>query len=740
MKKISHFTSLAMFGAFFLLSGSFTAQAQHKSPDVGASFSAKTTGTEAALKAKFAEHRNQMRKIPEFEQKMEDYMSSGFQSNLDAKIYNRFKINQTAMELPGVALVDCPDGDVFLANQDDVDAFGALGCTEVTGDLIINDSGNSPKITDLTPLSSLTTVAGIFRVTASQLSSLAGLSNLNTVGYLHIVGCNALTNLIGLSGLTQCTGLVNNDNPCSCAAEQNVILYNASLINFVGLSNLSSVNSGLFIHNNNALHNANGLSGLTYIGGALAFQDNPSLQNVSAMSSLTTVVRDLVFRRCQALKNFNGLQNLTSVGAWAIADDMDMLKNFEGLSGLSYIGGRLWVINNNALKNLEGLSSLSSLGEIWLENNASLMTTAGMSNQVQSVGALWILNCPALKNLEGFSGIQSVGSHLVLLENNSLQNVDGLSSLTHLGGDLFVVVNPSLKNINGLSSLTTVSGRIVLAVLPSLQNVNSLSSLTTVGGDIILDDNASLQNVDGLSNVTSVVGLMILQGLPALQNIDGLSGLTWVGALMGMAACPLITNIDALSNLTQVDGVLGMIFMDGLQNLDGLSNVTSAGELWIFENPSLTSCCGIYQLLCADPPACTAPAVGGPIDIFNNGSGCTQADIIAGGPCAPPSAPGLQSPFNTTIDASTGGEGFSVYPNPAKDELVIRLNELITGPAQVKITNSLGQTLWQEQITEAGAVFTRTIRLDAIPSVKPGLYFVTILHNGEVHSRQVVVR
>jgi hypothetical protein len=96
--------------------------------------------------------------------------------------------------------------------------------------------------------------------------------------------------------------------------------------------------------------------------------------------------------------------------------------------------------------------------------------------------------------------------------------------------------------------------------------------------------------------------------------------------------------------------------------------------------------------------------------------------------------------FYQTIAANTDGEGFSVYPNPAKDELVIRSNGLLTGPAQVKITNSLGQTLWQEQITEAGAVFTWTIRLDAVPSVKPGLYFVTILHNGEVHSRQVVVQ
>lgn len=79
-------------------------------------------------------------------------------------------------------------------------------------------------------------------------------------------------------------------------------------------------------------------------------------------------------------------------------------------------------------------------------------------------------------------------------------------------------------------------------------------------------------------------------------------------------------------------------------------------------------------------------------------------------------------------------------PRLPKSDPSNRSNGLLTGPAQVKITNSLGQTLWQEQITEAGAVFTRTIRLDAVPSVKPGLYFVTILHNGEVHSRQVVVQ
>lgn len=645
MKKIFLLkkNNLALFWALFLLIGSLTAQAQHKSLDPGTAF-----------KTKLAEHRNLLRKQSEYDQKIPAYVP------VRPPSLTRFKVSQEALRSNA-----CPPGDVFLANQDDVDAFGALGCTEVTGNLIIDDSGSSPKITNLTPLSSLNTVTGIFQVTAAQLSSLAGLSSLNTVGYLHIIGCSALTNMSGLSGLTECNGPVVN--PCSCAPQHNFIRDNASLVSLTGLSNLGSVNSGLFFYDNPSLQSVNGLSGLSYIGGALVIQNNASLKNVHGLSSLTTVVRDLVVRQCPALKNLIGLQNLSSVGIWCIIENNNLLKNMVGLSGLTSIGGRLMIDNNATLKNLEGLSALTTVGElVWVENNATQ------------------------------------------------------------------------KNLEGLSSLTSTNG-IIAYFLPELQNLNGLPGLTN-WGVIDIFECASLKNIDALSNVTGIDVYILLQGLPSLKNINGLSNLAWVGETFGMAVCPSITNIDALSNLTVVDGLFGIILMDNLQNLDGLSNLTSVGQasgddLWIFENHALTSCCGIYQLLCADPPTCSADAVGGSVVIFNNGASCTEADIKAGGPCSSQFSPPVED-RSVNGDAAANSTVFSVYPNPATSQVTVELGD-VEGAAMLSVFDVLGRQVAQRQI-EAGVV-----RFDMeLPKARfpVGKYFVRLATASEVLTRVLVVQ
>jgi len=268
-----------------------------------------------------------------------------------------------------------------------------------------------------------------------------------------------------------------------------------------------------------------------------------------------------------------------------------------------------------------------------------------------------------------------------------------------------------------------------------------LSGLTYCAG-IDIYNCASLKNIDALSNITAVDWYLLLQALPSLKNINGLSNLNWTGAF-GMAFCPLITNVDALSNLTVV-GFFGIILMDNLQNLDGLSNLTSVGEatgddLWVFQNPSLTSCCGIYQLLCADPPTCSTDAVGGSIVIYDNGAGCTEAEIIAGGPCAPPAAQPLED-RSQFVDALENNTTFSAYPNPAKDALTIRVAALETGTAQLRISNSLGELLWEKQLSDVSAATALTVQVQDFATPQAGIYFVTLVNNEQVFTRQIVVQ
>jgi hypothetical protein len=92
------------------------------------------------------------------------------------------------LALPGPALAQvCSPADFFLVNQAAVNAF-PQGCTEVSGNLVLAVSGQTPTdITDLSPLSALTSVGGDLHIAFNPaLTSLDGLSALISVGSLAI--------------------------------------------------------------------------------------------------------------------------------------------------------------------------------------------------------------------------------------------------------------------------------------------------------------------------------------------------------------------------------------------------------------------------------------------------------------------------------------------------------------------------------------------------------------------------
>src|SRR5690606_9592043 len=167
----------------------------------------------------------------------------------------------------------CPPGDVILTSQTEVDDFATNhpNCTEISGDLYIY--GND--ITDLSPLSNLTSVGGNLNIFSnSSLLNLDGLNNLTSVGGLLDISFNSnLTNLNGLSNLTSVGGYLN-------------IYDNLSLTNLDGLSNLTSLGGYLSISFNSSLTNLDGLSNLTSIGGYLRIYNNSNLTDISGLQNI----------------------------------------------------------------------------------------------------------------------------------------------------------------------------------------------------------------------------------------------------------------------------------------------------------------------------------------------------------------------------------------------------------------------------------------------------------------------
>lgn len=162
-------------------------------------------------------------------------------------------------------------GTVVLTSQAQVNA---LACTEVTGDLFIgqNVSGFYTDITDLRPLSTLTSVGGaLFIYHNAVLTSLEGLQNLVTVGgSLEMVDNGALSSITGLSSLTSIGNrLYVKDLP--------------ALTSLTGLGSLSSVGADVVIE-------STGLTSLTGLGSlassrAFTIQFNHSLASLAGLTS-----------------------------------------------------------------------------------------------------------------------------------------------------------------------------------------------------------------------------------------------------------------------------------------------------------------------------------------------------------------------------------------------------------------------------------------------------------------------
>src|SRR5210317_756635 len=99
--------------------------------------------------------------------------------------------------------VDCSQPDITLNSQAEVDNFqtnygGGGTCDNITGNLSISGA----DIHSLTPLSALTSVRyGLGIEFNPSLTNLSGLSNLTSVGGLYINNNSALTSLGNLSAL-----------------------------------------------------------------------------------------------------------------------------------------------------------------------------------------------------------------------------------------------------------------------------------------------------------------------------------------------------------------------------------------------------------------------------------------------------------------------------------------------------------------------------------------------------------
>ena len=219
------------------------------------------------------------------------------------------------------------DGHVELNSQMQLDSFGSLGYTNVTGNLII---GN------------------------------------------YLSPNNSITNLDALQDLRSASHLIIN--------------YNNALESIEGLANLNELSAQLIISDNPQLTHLDGLEKLTHVGAILEISHNASLEQIDGLSGLESIGEgsgNLKIWGNSQLKNLDGLTKLKK-GGWMYIYNNPSLENIEGLCKVKE-GLYLYLANNSNLTTVKGLRRLEKLQyELEIVNNSSLSDFCGVKKLLKS--------------------------------------------------------------------------------------------------------------------------------------------------------------------------------------------------------------------------------------------------------------------------------------------------------------------------------------------------------------------
>ncbi|MAZ72699.1 MAG: hypothetical protein CMC70_06095 [Flavobacteriaceae bacterium] len=299
----------------------------------------------------------------------------------------------------------CPggtyQGDITLHNQDMVNKFGSNQYCNVNGLLRIHSFGNTPPITDLSPLSSLSKVSSLVIDYNYVLPSLNGLNIKETEG-LVLIGNDALTHIDALSSIT-------------------------------------STMTRMIIEKNEKLENLDGLSGLTQIDAeiiGLYLIDNPALTNINGIANVTSFNGNLIIENNPSLVHLDGLINIETIDGYLEIDFNENLQNLNGLSNLKHVNGWFTMYHNTGLTNLDGLQSLESVNEHFsINSNKALTNISGLANLKTTNGRFSIVFSDHLTSLDGLSSLQTTGGFRIGA-NKILSDFCDVTSLIQNGGVL----------------------------------------------------------------------------------------------------------------------------------------------------------------------------------------------------------------------------------------------------------------------------------------------------------------
>ena len=572
------------------------------------------------------------------------YLSNGGSAEISENAVGCNSVTEVQMFCDG--FTDCPQGNVSLLTQADIDLFSAQypTCTTILGNLFIGTESGVSDISDLSGLQSIINVTGSVSISNTSLDNLNGLNALSATGGDLIISGNAeLQNIQALSALTGIGFsqiiIENNDSLTSLAGLDNINPASISNLFLQSSQNLSTCNvesictyistfgsqytisgnaegcnsfnevldacqdilpecpaeSVIFTSQADLDHFAIQYPNCTQISGILKIGDvgENDISDLSPLNNIQTVMMFIDITHT-ALENLEGLNNLESVPYISFTQN-NSLKSLNGLESLNNTLS-ITIYGNPDLESIESLLEITQTGEIMIYDNDSLTDLTGLNN-LTSCDIIGITSNDALTSLEGLNNLTIVKGELSIHDNSSLETLEALSNLQRItgtseigaGGKLWIQGNPLLTSLTGLNNLETVQ-KIQISNNEGLTSLSGLESITIIDGR-----NTNTSNYLQIVGNNSLTSLNGLQNLTSLGYYDAASD-TNSGDLQ-ISNNPALENLTGLNSLSKVHSTLEINHNENLTSLEGLENLSIiGGSLVIGENNKMTSLNGLNNL------------------------------------------------------------------------------------------------------------------------------------------------
>lgn len=561
--------------------------------------------------------------------------------------------------LSHVAFAQCPDGDVVLNSQNDVNEFVAAypNCTNISGDLVINSQSAENPIQNLTALSGLQAISGTLRILdldyfdaeldsliPGSLQGLEGLTSVNEIWIgqgsdepsYHIESLEPLNNITGFverirfnevvfyEALPDFVGITFLENfvwnTCTGVSETPEFP-NVETIRWISIENDPAALDSLKVIHIPNVESIEGPFGGTGDYG-IRITACPNLESIIGGDGLS-YIEEIELTALEAVTDLSAFDDVTEIGLEMLfaACDPEAFHSFKNLSSV----GEMKIFINHPPFACE-----MDLGEVQIRfgEDAESFTTdlRAMELRVKDVETVEFT-----ANIEKLTGLviesRDVGAVL------GLDQLDSLVTSQVFAGSL-ILLQEGTSGLPDLSSLKYVSNSmgIYLTEGASLDNLNGLESLEEVYNEIYVqgDETASLTSLAGLENLKStqkiyVQGLEDFNDLSAVFNMEYLEGLFLYSLpefqqifdfqnpegfnLLVLSDLPM-TDLSQLQNFDSIPR-LELLNNDFLETTAGMESIDHMFSLNLIENPVLSTIelpfeLGIQRVEWTDNPSLNA--------------------------------------------------------------------------------------------------------------------------------------